>query len=159
MNISNHTVVTISFKLFDAGGRLIEQSHRPFAYLHGGHFGVFPKVEAALNGKQAGDSISVALDPEDAFGEYDDEWVHIAPASVLPPNAAVGGQIIAEQDGHEIVWRITRIADGKATLDSNHELAGQRLRYDATVLDVRTATQDEIAHGHIHNDDDYEHHH
>ena len=59
----------------------------------------------------------------------------------LPPDIAVGGYLVAEQDGEEVVWRVTDIADGKAVLDGNHELAGQRLRFDATVVDVRPATR------------------
>jgi FKBP-type peptidyl-prolyl cis-trans isomerase SlyD len=65
--------------------------------------------------------------------------------------------LVAEQDGNEMVWRITGIAEGKAVLDGNHELAGQRLRFDCKVLDIRPATLDEIrtgtcmgAHGHHH---------
>ena len=75
----------------------------------------------------------------------------------LPPDVAVGGYLVAEQDGNEVVWRVTDIADGKAVLDGNHELAGQRLRFDATVIDMRPATQEEIAHGHIHGP--HGHHH
>jgi len=62
----------------------------------------------------------------------------------------VGGYLVADQDGEEVVWRVTNIADGKAVLDGNHELAGQRLRFEATVVDIRPATAEEIAHGHVH---------
>ena len=57
----------------------------------------------------------------------------------------------------QVVWRVTDIADGKAVLDANHELAGQRLRFDCTVLDIRPATKEEIAHGHVHGA--HGHHH
>ena len=68
-----------------------------------------------------------------------------------------GGYLVAEKDGEEIVFRVTSIAGGKAVLDGNHELAGQRLRFDATIVDVRPATTEEITHGHVHGA--HGHHH
>ena len=153
MHIFANTVVTITFKLFDAQNQLLEESKEPIAYLHGGHSGLFPKVEEALNHKQPGESVSLTLEPEDAFGEYDTSLMRLEPLDSLPKDITVGGYLIAEQDGNEVVWRVTGIADGKAVLDGNHELAGQRLRFDCTVLEVRPATEDEIAHGHVHGAD------
>jgi FKBP-type peptidyl-prolyl cis-trans isomerase SlyD len=157
MNIFANTVVTITFKLFDTNNQLLEEAPEPITYLHGGHSGIFPKVEEALNHKEVGESISVTLEPEDAFGEYDAEKMRIEPVSQLPGDVAVGGYLVAEQDGEEVVWRVTGIADGKAVLDGNHELAGQRLRFDCTVLDVRPATKEEIQHGHVHGSDGHHH--
>ena len=157
MNVFANTVVTISFKLFDASNQLIEEADEPVAYLHGGHSGIFPKVEEALDNKAVGDSVSVTLEPDDAFGDYDAQLMRIEPLDQLPPDVAVGGQLVAEQDGHEVVWRVTSVADGKAVLDGNHELAGQRLRFDCKVLDVRPATPEELSHGHVHGA--HGHHH
>ena len=157
MNVFTNTVVTITFKLFDASNKLLEEAGEPVTYLHGGHSGIFPKIEEALNFKKVGESISVKLDPADAFGDYDAEMVRVEPVTSLPSDVTVGGHLIAEQDGQEVVWRVTDIADGKAVLDANHELAGQRLRFDCTVLDIRPATQEEIAHGHVHGA--HGHHH
>ena len=157
MNIFANTAVTLSFKLFDADNKLIEESSEPIVYLHGGHSGIFPKIEEVLNGKKAGDTISVTLDPDDAFGEYDPKRVRMEAVSDLPPDVTVGGYLVAEQDGNEVVFRVTDIADGKAVLDGNHELAGQRLRFDATVMDVRPATEEEISHGHIHGHGGHHH--
>ena len=157
MNVFSNTVVTITFKLFDAADKLIEESGEPIAYLHGGHSGIFPKIEAALNHKKVGDSVSVTLEPADAFGDYDAERVRVESVANLPKDVAVGGHLVSEQDGEEVVFRVTDIADGKAVLDGNHELAGQRLRFDCTVLDIRPATQEEVQHGHVHGA--HGHHH
>ncbi len=158
MNILANTVVTLTFKLFDASNKLIEESPEPLTYLHGGHSGIFPKIEEVLNTKTTGDSISVTLEPEDAFGEYDAKMIRIEPLADLPPDITIGGYLVAEQDGQEVVWRVTGVADGKAVLDGNHELAGQRLRFDGTVLEVRAATADEVAHGHAHGAGGHHHH-
>jgi FKBP-type peptidyl-prolyl cis-trans isomerase SlyD len=158
MNAFANTVVTLNFKLFDAGNKVIEETgDEPIAYLHGGHSGIFPKVEEAINNKQPGDSVSVTLEPADAFGEYDANLIRIEPVDSLPPDIAEGGYLVAEKDGEEIVFRVTNVADGKAVLDGNHELAGQRLRFDATIVDVRTATAEELTHGHVHGA--HGHHH
>jgi FKBP-type peptidyl-prolyl cis-trans isomerase SlyD len=158
MNAFNNTVVTLQFKLFDAGNNLVEETGpEPLAYLHGGHSGIFPKVEEAIDNKQAGDKVSVTLEPVDAFGEYDANLIRIEPLASLPADIAEGGYLVAEKDGEEVVYRVTNIADGKAMLDGNHELAGQRLRFDATIVDVRPATAEEIQHGHVHGA--HGHHH
>ena len=157
MNIFANTVVSITFKLYDAQNALLEETPDPIAYLHGGYSGIFPKVEEALNFRHVGDVVSVTLDPADAFGDYDPELIRLEPVDSLPPDVAVGGYLVAEEDGQERVWRVTNIAEGKAVLDGNHELAGQRLRFDCTVVDVRPATQDEITHGHVHGP--HGHHH
>jgi FKBP-type peptidyl-prolyl cis-trans isomerase SlyD len=157
MNVFANTVVTLSFKLFDSSNQLIEETDEPVAYLHGGHSGIFPKVEEALADKKVGDTVSVTLEPHDAFGDYDTELMRIEPVDKLPPDIKVGGHLVADEDGEERVWRITDIAEGKAVLDANHELAGQRLRFDCKVLDIRPATQEEITHGHVHGA--HGHHH
>jgi FKBP-type peptidyl-prolyl cis-trans isomerase SlyD len=150
MLIAANSVVTLSFKLFDAANQLLEESPEPIVYLHGTHSGIFPKIEETLNGKTVGDAISVTLEPVDAFGEYDAKMIRIEPVTDLPADIAIGGYLIAELDGAEVIWRVTGIADGKAVLDGNHELAGQRLRFDCNVLEVREATAEEISHGHAH---------
>ena len=157
MNIFANTVVSITFQLYDAQNVLLEETPEPIAYLHGGHSGIFPKVEQALNAKKAGDKISVTLEPEDAFGDYDPQLIRLEALDKLPPDVVVGGFLVAEDNDGERVWRVTSIAEGKAVLDGNHELAGMRLRLDATVVEVRPATSEEITHGHVHGP--HGHHH
>jgi FKBP-type peptidyl-prolyl cis-trans isomerase SlyD len=99
----------------------------------------------------------VTLEPSDAFGEYDANLIRIEPLASLPKDIAEGGYVVAEKDGEEVVFRVTNIAEGKAMLDGNHELAGQRLRFDATIVDVRPATAEELQHGHVHGA--HGHHH
>ena len=157
MNIFANTVVSITFKLYDAQDALLEETPEPIEYLHGGHSGIFPKVEEALNAREIGDNVSVTLEPEDAFGDYDPQLIRLESLDRLPGDIAVGGYLVAEENDEERVWRVTSIAEGKAVLDGNHELAGQRLRFDATVVDVRPATTEEITHGHVHGA--HGHHH
>ena len=46
MNIFANTVVTLTFELFDSDGALLESTSEPITYLHGGHSGMLPKLEA-----------------------------------------------------------------------------------------------------------------
>lgn len=158
MNVFANTVVSLVFKLFDDRNQLIEEASDPIAYLHGGYSGIFPRVEEALTHKKVGESVSVTLEPADAFGDYDPKLIRMEPVESLPPDIAVGGYLVSEQDGEETVWRVTDIAEGKAVLDGNHELAGRRVRFDATVVDVRPATQEEVTHGHVHGPHGHHHH-
>lgn len=153
MQISANTVVTLTYKLYSATGELIEATKEPITYLHGGHHGIFPRIEEALADKQAGDSCSVLLEPEDAFGEYDAELVRVEAVDGFPDDVKVGMQF-EESAGDEgdatRLFTVTDIASGQVVIDGNHPLAGQRLRFECHVLDVRQATPDELEHGHVH---------
>ncbi|TXI44026.1 MAG: peptidylprolyl isomerase [Methylophilus sp.] len=147
-----NTVVTMTYKLQNSDGDTLEESKDPVAYLHGGYDNIFPKVEEAMHGKNVGDSVEVSLDPEDAFGEYDDALVQIEPASAFPSqDLKVGMQFEGEDEtGDVILYTITDIADGKVVVDGNHPWAGQRLLFTATIASVRSANQEEISHQHVH---------
>lgn len=153
VQISADTVVTLTYKLYSAAGELIEETSEPITYLHGGHHGIFPKLEEALTEKRAGEACSVLLEPEDAFGEYDAELVRVEAQDRFPGDVKIGMQFedTAGEDEEEIrVFTVTDIAGGRVVVDGNHPLAGQRLRFDCTILDVRPATPDELEHGHVH---------
>jgi len=163
MNIIANSVVTLTFELFDADGVLLEASPEPISYLHGGHSGMLPKVEAALNMKKPGDAVSVDVEPADGFGDYDPELVKLEAADRLPAEVAVGMQFEAfsnpgDEQGSGVVFTVTDIADGKAVLDGNHPWAGKKLRFECQVLDVRPATAEELEHGHVHGPGDHHHH-
>ncbi|MEO8485789.1 MAG: peptidylprolyl isomerase [Betaproteobacteria bacterium] len=157
MNVFANTVVSLTFRLFDDKNTLIEEAREPITYLHGGYSGIFPRVEEALTHKKVGESVSVTLEPADAFGDYDASLMRMEGVETLPPDLAIGGYLVSEQDGQETTWRVTDVADGRAVLDANHELAGKRLRFEATVVDIRPATKEEMSHGHVHGA--HGHHH
>ena len=77
MQIAPDTVVSLTYRLFAADGRLIEETSEPISYLHGGYDSIFPRVESEHAGNQAGFSCDVPLEPEDAFGDYDEELVRL----------------------------------------------------------------------------------
>lgn len=159
MDIAKNTVVSISYELTDASGKLIEKTSAPVTYLHGGYEGIFPRVETALQGKSVGEQCEVKLGPEDAFGEYDAELVRVEPRDRFPENVAVGMQFEGAAEGAEeyVVYTVTEIAEDRVVVDGNHPLAGQSLVFNCTITEVRTATEEELAHGHVHGP--HGHHH
>jgi len=161
MQIMKDTVVTLTYELMDADGQLIESSDAPVEYLHGGYDGIFPLVERALSGKNVGERCEVRLEPEDAFGDYDAELVHMEPRDKFPGSIEVGMRFEGrgEDSGATLIYTVTDIADDKVVVDGNHPLAGQTLNFACTVTAVRAATQEELAHGHVHGDGGSHHHH
>ena len=161
MNIFKDTVVTLNYSLYDGEGELIEESSEPIIYLHGGYDNIFPKVEAALGQKQEGDKVSVTMEPEEAFGEYNEELVRVEDTNKFPPSIKVGDQFEGVADGDDehdtVVYTITDIAEGKVIADGNHPLAGVRLRFECEVMDVRPASKEEMMHGHVHGEGGHHH--
>jgi len=164
MKIAKNTVVSLQYTLSDTQGSLIEESKEPMVYLHGGYQNTLPKIEEALDGQDVGYQVTIQVDPEDAFGEYDADLVKIEPREALPAELEIGMQFEGapdEEAGDEEedvrVFTVTDIADGKVVLDGNHPLAGIALRFSLNVIEVRAASEVEIAHEHVHGP--HGHHH
>ncbi|RXZ44993.1 FKBP-type peptidyl-prolyl cis-trans isomerase [Crenobacter cavernae] len=159
MQIAKNTVVTLHYEMFDGENNLIDKTEEPISYLHGGYDGIFPLVEEALQGKAVGETIDVTLQADDAFGEPEEELVRVEPLDVFPADIEVGMMFEADdpETGEVLLFRVTDIADGKAVVDANHPLAGQAIRFKATVAEVREASADEVTHGHAHGE--HGHHH
>ncbi|MDO7597721.1 MAG: peptidylprolyl isomerase [Pseudomonadota bacterium] len=146
MKIDKNSVVSLSYELKNIDGQVLDSSAEPVNYLLGGYDNIFPKVEQALMGKNKGDLVSVDLQPEDAFGDYDEALLQIEPASVFPADALkVGVQFEGEDPtGDIILYTVTDIADGKVVLDGNHPAAGERLIYSGKIMGVRVASKEEL---------------
>lgn len=159
MQIGKNSVVTLNYQLFGTHGELIEETADPVEYLHGGYGGMFPAVEKALEGTDAGGTCRVRLAPDDGFGDYDADLVHVESRDKFPDDVAVGMQFEGKGDesGNTVVYTVTDIADDKVVVDGNHPLAGQTLHFDCTVVAVRAASADEVSHGHAHGA--HGHHH
>ena len=159
MQVEKNTVVALEYQLYSADGELIEKTDEPVEYLHGGYGGMFPSVEKALEGKDVGETCRVRLAPDDGFGDYDADLVHIEPRDKFPENVEVGMQFEGkgDQSGQSLLYTVTDIADGKVVVDGNHPLAGQTLHIECTVTAVRPASAEELAHGHVHGA--HGHHH
>ena len=156
MNITKDSAVTLQYKVTDAQGKPVDAG--TLAYLHGGYDNIFPKVEAAFDGQAKGFSASIDLAVEDAFGVRDESLVRVIPKGEFPPGVKAGGQLRGANDkGEPQIYYVKKIKGPEVHLDGNHPLAGQALHFSGKVLDVRAASEEEIAHRHVHGA--HGHHH
>jgi FKBP-type peptidyl-prolyl cis-trans isomerase SlyD len=128
--------------LADAQGAEIS-APTEITYLHGGYGEMLPALEQALEGKGAGESVRVQLEPEQAFGDYDPQLVRVEPLGRYGEGVSVGMQI--EEDSR--LYTVTEIGGGSVVLDANHPLAGMALRFSVVILTVRSATKEEMQRG------------
>lgn len=149
MIIAKNAVVSLEIQLSDIWGNLIQKSEEPVQYLHGGYGDIFPAVEVALEGKREHDRVEVRLEPEDAYGEYDEELIQLVPRDQFPEGLEIGMRVEGDAgSGSEgMVYTVTDMAEDKVVLDGNHPLAGFALKFECTVAAVRPATDTEIANG------------
>jgi FKBP-type peptidyl-prolyl cis-trans isomerase SlyD len=158
MKIEKDTVVTLRYKVAEPTGKLIEESREPMVYLHGGYDNTLPKIEEALEGKEAGAEVSLQLKPEDAFGVRDETLRRTISKKDFPPGVKVGGQLEGTtDDGRPHVFHVMKIKGDQVLLDGNHPLAGKELKFHLKVLNVRKATGEEIAHRHVHGEGGHHH--
>jgi len=155
MRIDRDTVVTLACDVRDCDGHPVEAEGTLLTYLHGGYGGIFPRVENELQGKEIGHEVRLTLDPEDAFGDYDAELIRVEARARFPEALEVGMRfegVPGENEGEALIYTVTDVTTDAVVVDGNHPLAGERLWFRATVQQVRRATEDEIEHGHVHED-------
>jgi FKBP-type peptidyl-prolyl cis-trans isomerase SlyD len=154
MQIARDTVAAIDYKLTDSDGQVLDTSEGrdPLSYLHGAG-NLIPGLETALEGQTEGDSLTVTVQPEEAYGERDERLVQQVPMAafegVEQVEAGMRFQATDEQ-GQGRVVTVTEIEGDQVTVDANHPLAGQPLNFEVSVVEVREATPEEIEHGHVH---------
>jgi FKBP-type peptidyl-prolyl cis-trans isomerase SlyD len=147
MRIERDTVVTLACDVRDCDGRPVDSEGALVTYLHGGYDGIFPKVEQALHGREAGFELRLTLEPEDAFGEYDAALLRVEPRARFPETLQVGMQfegVPGEREEEARIYTVTDVTDEAVVVDANHPLAGERLWFHAVVQSVRKATEDEL---------------
>ncbi len=149
LKVAPGTVVSLDTVMHDAQGELIHSSDAPLIYLHGGYGGIFEGLERALEGKAAGDTVRVQLEPEEAFGDYDAELVRLEPRSRYGEGLEAGMEIedTFDDDEEPRMYLVTDLAGDKVVLDGNHPLAGIALRFTCKVVSVRQGTDAEIERG------------
>jgi len=160
MKIGEATAVAIDYKLTIDGGIIVDASERgqPLWYLHG-KGNIIPGLERALEGLEPGAKKTIVVAAKDGYGVGDTSRVHQVPKNRFPAGQYTLGDVITATapDGSENDARITAMDAKTYTLDFNHELAGKELTFEITVAEVRAATKDELAHGHVHGPGGHQH--
>lgn len=142
-------VVSVTYTMHGEDGALLEQVDIPVSYVHGAAGPLLPRIEQALEGAAVGDAVTVTLTPEEGFGEHDPGLEFTDDLENVPEELRqVGERFSAEgPDGRELSFVVTRIHQGRLTVDANHPFAGRTLSCTVRVVDLRAATPAERQSG------------
>jgi len=154
MKIHNNSAVSFHYSLTDDEGNGIDSSEgkEPLAYLHGAG-NIIPGLENALEGKSAGDSLTVAVAAAEGYGEVQKELIQEVPREAFQgiDSIELGMQFEAQTgQGGTVPVTVVAVTDEIITVDGNHPLAGKNLNFDVSIEEVREASEEELAHGHTH---------
>lgn len=161
MTIAQHKVVTIHYKVSDLeNDEVIDSSENgePMTYLHGAR-NIIPGLEQALEGKTEGDELEVTIPPAEAYGERTDDRVQQVPMEAFQGMEKVepGMAVTAQTEQGQINLVVAAVEGDMVTVDANHPLAGKSLKFNVTIAEVRDASEEELAHGHVHGPGGHEH--
>ncbi len=160
MEVAEKKVVGIHYKLTNDEGQVLDSSENkaPLVFIHGIGM-LIPGLEKALLGKKKGDDLQVSIKPEEAYGVKDPALTQKVPMAQFdePEKIEVGSQFQVDTEQGTIIVTVTEVSDAEVTVDGNHPLAGMTLHFDVTVDSVREATEEEIAHGHVHGEGGHNH--
>ena len=154
MEINEHCVVALTWILKDTLGEELDVLDEPVEFLVGGD-DLLPRIEEALQGHSAGATLALHLEPEDAFGDFNDQLLFLEPRHLFPPEIEEGmtfdGTALPQGCNPDAprtgLYTVTEIYPEHVVLDGNHPLAGIALRLQLTVQAVRKATEEEVGRG------------
>jgi FKBP-type peptidyl-prolyl cis-trans isomerase SlyD len=147
--VAKDKVISLTYRILDDAGNLLEQVDIPISYVHGGKSDLIEKIQTALEGHCVGDQVEVTVAPHDAFGEHDPVLTYTDDLENVPPEfRRIGAEVeMQNEQGDVKTFVVSRIEGGKLTVDGNHPLAGKVLTFRVKIEAVRDATEDELTYG------------
>ena len=154
MEITPQCVVGLTWTLKDTLGETLDVLADPVEFLVGGD-DLFPKIEQALQGHEPGALVELQMEPEEAFGDFNDQLIFLESRQLFPAELEEGmtfdGSALpagcSPQAPKDVFYTVTEIYPEHVVLDGNHPLSGIALRLSLTVGTVREATEEEIGQG------------
>ena len=154
MEITQQCVVALTWTLKDTLGETLDVLDEPVEFLVGGK-DLLPRIEEALQGHEAGDLLDLHLEPEEAFGDFDEHLLFLEPLALFPEGLEEGMTIegsalppgVNPEAPKNLLYTIAELYPEHVVLDANHPLAGIALRLHLKVESVRDATLDEVGRG------------
>ena len=136
--IEKNKYVSFTYRILDESENVIEQSNLPMDYQHGVANDMFEKLENALAGKKTGDQIKVTLNPDEGFGQPLPELIHTDSIENVPSEFRhVGARPTFQNDqGDTREMLVTKVENGKMTIDGNHPFAGKNITFVVDILSV-----------------------
>ena len=161
MKIAKNSVVSFEYTLKDSQGRVLDSSEGgdPFAYIQGTG-SIIPGLERFMEGRSANEIFSAVVPPDQAYGVRDEELVQEVPRSLFETSSGdiqVGMQFQTSTEAGMQTVMVVGVTPETVTVDGNHPLAGQTLAFDIKIIDVRDASPEELAHGHVHGPGGHHH--
>jgi FKBP-type peptidyl-prolyl cis-trans isomerase SlyD len=161
MQITKNTVVSLRYilKRDDANGEIIEETKAgdPLVFLYG-NGQMLPKFEEHLSVLSTGDNFEFTLSSDDAYGEMDQDAIIDLDKSIFMVDGKVDDEMLSignvipmrDEQGHMLQGIVVSVTDDLVRMDFNHPMAGNTLHFKGNVIEVRTATAEELSHGHAH---------
>ena len=152
MKITEQCVTALTWTLKDTLGETLDQLDEPVEFLVGGD-DLLAKLEEALMDHAEGDTVQLQLEPEDAFGDFNDQLMFLEPRNLFPAELEEGMAFEGLPPGSNpdappnLLYFVTEIYPEHVVMDANHPLAGIALRLELKIHGVREATLDEIGKG------------
>lgn len=152
MEITPQCVVALTWTLQDSLGETLDELTEPVEFLVGGD-DLLARIDEALQGHVVGDRLDLHLEPEEAFGDYDEQLVFLEPRSLFPGELEEGMRFEGLPKGanehapKDLIYTVTELYPDHVVLDGNHPLAGISIRLQLKVEGVREATEEEIGNG------------
>ncbi|MDH5183704.1 MAG: peptidylprolyl isomerase [Gammaproteobacteria bacterium] len=160
MQASKDKVVTMHYTLTDKQGEVIDSSSggEPMPYLHG-YMNIIPGLERELEGKLAGDKLTVNVAAKDGYGERNEAMIESVPKEMFQgvEDIEPGMQFHADTAQGMSVVTVVEVGENEIKIDGNHPLAGTDLTFDVEIIDVRDASAEELEHGHVHGPGGHHH--
>ena len=160
--VGKDVVVLIHYTLHDDQKVLLDSSEGsdPLVYLHG-HGQLIKGLESKLSGKKVGDKFNAEIEPDQAYGAYEEGLRFSVPSKEFPTETKVEvGSVfeVSSAKGQSMLVRVVEMTADTVMVDANHPLAGKKLFFDVEVVGLREATATELEHGHVHGPDGHHHH-
>ena len=160
MKIEKDRVVRFHYTVSEVGQPAIESSKdrgEPMAILIG-HNNIIPGLEKALMDKEAGENISVDVTAAEAYGERRDGLTQRVPKKHFGTTKVTAGQqVVLQTNFGPRAVTVIKVGMSVVDVDLNHPMAGKDLHFDVEIVEVREASEEEIAHGHVHGDGGHHH--
>lgn len=170
MTIDTNKVVSLTYELRvdDENGdqTLVEkvEQDNPMVILYGAS-GLPERFEEQIGGLKEGDTFDFSINAEEGYGDFDEEAVVELPKDVFKVEGKVDNEILqvgnfipmTNQDGHRLQGKVLEVHDESVLMDFNHPLAGVNMHFKGQIIGVRDASQEELAHGHVHGEGGHHH--
>ena len=147
--VAKNKAIYFTYMILDTNGETLEQSDLPMSYVHGSDSGLIEKVEQARDGCAENDSVEVMVTADEGYGQIDPNLTYTDDLENVPSEYhKIGAEVQFQNDTGDVkTFTVSKIEDGKLTVDGNHPFAGKDLIFKITVTEIRDATQEEIESG------------